>query len=406
VRLPTLPKLPASLTRLKLPQLPDEPPKYWPRFSSPLHSPAVTARVGRILGIFITVCFITGLLSHYQYQPWSWLPEPASPAWGYRLTQGLHVITGITTIPLLLVKLWTVYPKLFAWPPAKSVVDGLERGSIAILVSATLLELATGFMNILRWYAWPWGFVYVHYALAFVIAGSLLLHIAVKLPIIREGLATKITRAPVTPTPMESPESPSKPRGISRRGLLIASAGGVGAVALTTVGQTFSPLESIALLAPRRPSKGPQRLPVNRTAGDAQVTKLAVADSYRLQVTGKNSFVLTRAEIEALPAVDRVIPLACVEGWSASARWRGPLLIDLVRRAGGDENSSVFLNSMEIDPVFGSSTVRGPQLAQAVLATHLNGDRIDIDHGYPLRLIAPNRAGVLNTKWLVSLKVS
>jgi len=30
---------------------------------------------------------------------------------------------------------------------------------------------------------------------------------------------------------------------------------------------------------------------------------------------------------------------------------------------------------------------------------------LNIDHGYPLRLIAPNRAGVLNTKWLNSVTV-
>ncbi|MDT4947980.1 MAG: hypothetical protein QOJ37_575, partial [Pseudonocardiales bacterium] len=100
------------------------------------------------------ICFATGLLSHYQYQPWSWLPEPASPVWGYRLTQGLHVTTGIATIPLLLVKLWSVFPKLFQWPPAKSLPHGLERLSIALLVSSALVELVTGLFNVLNWYPW------------------------------------------------------------------------------------------------------------------------------------------------------------------------------------------------------------------------------------------------------------
>ncbi|MDX6434290.1 MAG: hypothetical protein QOE54_6656 [Streptosporangiaceae bacterium] len=121
------------MPRLTLP-LPAQPPKVWPRFTSRLHSVAVTARVRRLLGIAFAVCFGTGLLSHYQYQPWSWLPEPATPAWGYRLTQGLHVITGIASIPLLLVKLWTVYPKLWEWPPARSILHALERLSIAVLV--------------------------------------------------------------------------------------------------------------------------------------------------------------------------------------------------------------------------------------------------------------------------------
>ena len=108
-------------------RLPDAPPRQWPRFTSPLHSPAVAARVGRVLGICFGICFVTGMLSHYQYQPWSWLPEPAAPIWAYRLTQGIHVTTGIAAIPLLLVKLWSVYPKLFEWPPVRSVLHGLER---------------------------------------------------------------------------------------------------------------------------------------------------------------------------------------------------------------------------------------------------------------------------------------
>ncbi|MDT4912093.1 MAG: hypothetical protein QOC66_1221, partial [Pseudonocardiales bacterium] len=102
-------------------------PPIWPRFTSTLRSTALTARVGRILGICFAICFVTGLLSHYQYHPWSWLPEPASPVWAYRVTQGLHVVTGTAAIPLLLVKLWSVFPKLFAWPPVKSALHALER---------------------------------------------------------------------------------------------------------------------------------------------------------------------------------------------------------------------------------------------------------------------------------------
>ena len=83
-------------------RLPADPPRGWPRFDERLRAVAVTARLGRVLGIAIGISFVTGLLSHYQYQPWSWLPEPAHPSWGYRFTQGLHVTTGIASIPLLL----------------------------------------------------------------------------------------------------------------------------------------------------------------------------------------------------------------------------------------------------------------------------------------------------------------
>jgi DMSO/TMAO reductase YedYZ molybdopterin-dependent catalytic subunit len=124
-----------------------------------------------------------------------------------------------------------------------------------------------------------------------------------------------------------------------------------------------------------------------------------------LTVEGPRSFDLDLAALAALPTVDQVIPLACVEGWSVSARWRGVRLIDLVRRAGGGAHSEVRVVSLETVGAFGSSIVRGPQLGEAILATHLNGSRLTLDHGYPVRLIAPNRAGVLNTKWLTRVTV-
>jgi hypothetical protein len=149
-------------------------PRWWPRFSSTLRSTAVTARLGSVLGVAIAILFVTGLLSHYQYEPWTWLPEPAKPVWGYRLTQGIHVATGIATIPLLLVKLWSVYPNLFRFPPIRSIRRALERVSVAILVSTALVQLATGFLNVLNWYPFPWYFVTVHRFLAYVLVTGVL----------------------------------------------------------------------------------------------------------------------------------------------------------------------------------------------------------------------------------------
>ncbi|SDJ49253.1 Oxidoreductase molybdopterin binding domain-containing protein [Frankineae bacterium MT45] len=392
--------------RAKFADLLRQPPRIWPRFSSPLHHEAVTARVGRVLGIAFAVCFATGLLSHYQYGPWNWLPIPAAPAWGYRLTQGLHVTTGIACIPLLLVKLWTVYPRLFVWPPARNPLEGVERLSVGLLVGSAILELFTGFINILGWYPWPWHFVIVHFLLAFVVAGSIMLHIAVKLETIKRGLATPLTdiRTPSTPAAPTGTDNPPN-GGISRRGLLITTGVSAAAVTLVTVGRTVSPLEPLGLLADRQPSKGPQQVPINTTAADAKVTQLLTDPNYRLHILGPKPFDLTLAELEALERTGKHFPLACVEGWSVAAHWSGPTLLSLVERAGGDAGSHVRVESLQKGGSYRTSMVYGPQLRQALLATHLNGQRIVHDHGYPVRLIAPDRAGVLNTKWLTNVVV-
>jgi hypothetical protein len=387
---------------MKLPLIPVERPRIWPEFQSPLRSTAVTARVGRVLGIAFTVCFVTGLLSHYQYAPWRWLPIPAAPYWGYRLTQGIHVITGIACIPLILVKLWSVYHRLFAWPPVRGLVHSLERASVALLVASAVLQLITGLFNILQFYPWPWGFVRVHYWLAWIIIGSLALHVAIQLPKIREGLATPLWRVRKD----AQPDAPDRAAGgLTRRGVLIAAGAGVGVVAVTTVGQVVPALEPVAVLAARQPSIGPQDLPVNRTAQSAGVTQTAMSGAYRLVVQGPRGFELSLAELEAMATAETTLPVACVEGWSRTAHWRGIKLLDVVTRAGGSTSSRIKVVSLE-KIGYRSSSLTGSQLEHALLATHLNGERLNLDHGYPLRLIAPDRAGVLQTKWLTRIEVA
>ena len=78
----------------------------------------------------------------------------------------------------------------------------------------------------------------------------------------------------------------------------------------------------------------------------------------------------------------------------------------LVDRVGGSSDSHVRVVSLERGGRYGASDLHGPQVGAALLATHLNGARLDVDHGYPLRLIAPNRPGVLNTKWLSRIEVT
>lgn len=389
-------------------------PRWWPRFTSTLRSTAVTSRIGLVLGIAIAILFVTGLLSHYQYQPWRWLPVPAKPVWGYRLTQGIHIATGTATIPLLLFKLWSVYPNQFRFPPVRSIRHAIERATVAILVSTALVQVTTGFLNVLNWYPFAWFFPPVHRFLGYVLVGSVLLHIGVKLPDIAYGLKAKLPEADVLTEIRwdENPAShsnagtlPDPPTlGISRRGMLAAAGAGVGVVVITSVGQTLTPLEPLGLLTARQWTKGPQGVPVNRTADQAQVMAAATAADWVLEVVGPRPYTLTLTDLESRAVHQARLPISCVEGWSVGATWRGLSLLEIVQQAGGATDSRVQVVSLE-SVGYNHSLVEGPQLAAALLATHLNGERLNVDHGYPLRLIAPNRPGVLNTKWLARIEV-
>ncbi|MDQ2852607.1 MAG: molybdopterin-dependent oxidoreductase [Actinomycetota bacterium] len=375
-------------------RLPETPPRIWPsRDPGRLHHESITARLGAAVGIAFGICFITGLISHYNSHPWGWLPPPATPAGGYRFIQGVHVITGFMTIPLILAKLWSVQHKLFEWPPVKSVVHLLERLSIFVLIAATLVQLVSGVLNVIQFYPFKWPFVSVHYALAWVVIGALLLHIAVKLPLIRRGLSTSL-KGPLVDE-----------QGLTRRGAVTGIGIGVGVVGVSTVGQVVGPLAKVALLAPRRPDQAPeQHLPVQRTAGQAGVAKKAVANDYVLTVKGTSTQTFSTAQLEAMPHQTRNLSIACVEGWSQGATWSGPSLLNLVTMAGGNSHSVVRITSLE-KTGFNHCTLTGGQLSAALLATHLHGERLTLDHGYPIRLIAPDQKGELQTKWVSKIEV-
>ncbi|MFB0630672.1 molybdopterin-dependent oxidoreductase [Streptomyces sp. AB3(2024)] len=369
-----------------------------PGFAGRLHDARTATAVGRPLAAAFAVCFVTGLISHYLQHPPAWAADslPTRPAWGYRLTQGLHIASGLAAIVLLLVKLWTVYPRLFAWPPVRGVRHALERLSVAVLVATAVLEVSSGLLNIVQWYPWPFGFVETHFALAWVVTGSILLHIAVKAPEIRDHWTARSPGTRLLPAA----------DGPDRRSLLLGTAAAVGAVTVTTVGQSFTPLAFLDLLGPRHPGHGPQGLPVNRTAAAAGIGPDRLRD-WRLEVRGPRPYTLTLPQLRALPQVRADLPIACVEGWSAQAAWSGVRIRDLLARAGAPPGAALRVTSMETGGAYrvmemGRDHAEDPL---TLLALELNGQVLSPDHGYPARIIAPNRPGVLQTKWVTLLEV-
>ena len=374
-------------------------------FRSRLRSAAVTARVGTWLGICFGICFVTGLISHYAQNVSQPIPFPTSPSWGYRVTQGLHVITGTAAVPLLLVKLWTVYPRLFIRPPRdlrRLVLEVLERGSIAVLVAGAIFQLASGLANSAQWYPWDFSFRTTHYAIAWITIGALVVHIAVKLPIIRGALT-----ADVEDTTYDRP-SATEPGPISRRGLLRTTWLAAGVAVLVTAGSTVPLLRRVSVFGVRS-GDGPQDIPINKSAAAAKVAPAATSAAYRLTVAyGAQEVSMTRAELLAMEQTTETLPIACVEGWSASGSWSGIRVRALLDLVDAPADSEVRVVSLQESGHYRETVLQGnfADDDRTLLALALNGEPLALDHGYPARLIAPNRPGVLQTKWVARLEVS
>ena len=364
-------------------------------FRSPIHDPRVVARVGAVLGAAVVTAFLTGLLSHLHQHPTAWLPLPPVPVWGYRVSQGLHVAAGLAAIPLLLAKLYAAYPALFQQPRLRGPAHAVERASVAVLVATAIFQLVTGLLNIFQWYPWSFSFVRVHFAVAWVLVGSIVVHVAVKLPTITDAL-----RRPVA--------DPADVDGPTRRGFLAGVAVTVLGVTALTVGQTVRPLSGAALLSPRQAGVGVQGLPVNRTAEAAGVLdratdpgvapvaararrdRRAVARRSRGDGPGHGRAARSRAwRAGARPPSGRASAWSTSSGWSAS------------------EPTSTSASS--------ACSRRGPTRSRSCRPRTPgtptpssrcgSGEPLDLDHGFPARLIAPDRPGVLQTKWLDRIEV-
>lgn len=373
-------------------------------FSSRLRSATVAARVGLWLGICFGLAFVTGVISHYAQASHQGVGFPTHPAWGYQLTQTIHVVTGTAAIPLLLVKLWAVYPKLFQGMPRglrEGLVVGLERGSIAVLVAGSILELAIGVMNVAQWYAWHFDFRRTHYALAWIVIGALAIHVAVKLPIIRAALSGDIDD-----TSLDRPAAVD-PGAVSRRSLVGFTwvAATVAVVVSSSAAGTAPLLTRIAVLSARSRKSG---IPINRTAAQVAVIPAATSDAWRCQVQHAGvTTALSRADLQRLPQSTHTLPIACVEGWSADGTWTGIPLRVLLDHLGIPTGRDVRVTSLQ---------QHGPDRETALpanfvddertlLALMLDGDQLSLDHGYPARLISPDRPGVLQTKWVAGIEV-
>jgi hypothetical protein len=374
-------------------------------FRSRLRSAAVTARIGTWLGVCFAICFATGLISHYAQDVGQPIPFPTSPSWGYRVTQGLHVTTGTAAVPLLLVKLWTVYPRLFIRPPKDArrlLLEVLERGSIAVLVAGAIFQLASGLANSAQWYPWSFSFRTTHYAVAWITVGALVVHIAVKLPIIRGALTSD-----VEDTTYDRPTA-TEPGPLSRRALLRTTWLAAGVAVLATAGSTVPLLRRVSVLGVRS-GDGPAGIPVNKSAAAARVAPAATSSAYRFTVAyGGRVVSMDRAELLAMEQTSQTLPIACVEGWSASGTWTGVrvrTLLDLVEAPRGSE---VHVISLQESGPYRRTVLQGnfADDDRTLVALALDGEPLALDHGYPARLIAPDRPGVLQTKWVVQLEVT
>jgi len=131
---------------------------------------------------------------------------------------------------------------------------------------------------------------------------------------------------------------------------------------------------------------------------------------WRLTLAGLSSSLTASLDIRNLltrfQIHDQITQLVCVEGWSAIAWWSGLRFEDLLQAyPPGSHAKWAFIESSvnldpngNPDPYYVSLDLLTARHRQTLLATHYNGAPLTVEHGAPLRLIAPMKFGLKNIK--------
>jgi DMSO/TMAO reductase YedYZ molybdopterin-dependent catalytic subunit len=151
---------------------------------------------------------------------------------------------------------------------------------------------------------------------------------------------------------------------------------------------------------------------------------------WRLKVEGQvqTPLTLTMDEIRRMPATELVSVLECagngrslynptvagvqwVNGAVGNGRWRGVRLADILKRAGIQETAVDIAFDGADTPIgkmedFQRALPKTKALdPNTLLAYEMNGETLPVKHGFPLRVVAPGRAGDHWLKWVTSIRV-
>ena len=251
-----------------------------------------------------------------------------------------------------------------------------------------IFQLVTGVLNTAEWYAWSLLLPLHALRVAWVAFGALLLHVAVKLPVIRDAYRRPLEDGE-RPEPALDPPRPGarRARRLGRR---------------RARGRRPARCPGSAGCRSSRPTSGagPQDLPVTKSRArrpasprrrSSRRTPLEVVHGG----TDRRSLSLDRARGAAAAHRDAADRL---RRGLERARRCGPACgcatcsTSSGRRAGTTVRGAVPPAARTV-PQRPRSAATSPTTRTTLVALQLNGEPLSIDHGYPCRLIAPNRPG-------------
>jgi hypothetical protein len=319
------------------------------------------------LGILVSIVVLlaTGIASMFAATP--------SAAWVYVV----HGVVGVTLVGFVALKLWRVRHRVRARPTG--VWTSILLAVLALAALATGLAWVFGLSLDLGF----WGLLNVHIALGLLVVPVLLVHL-------RRRFAV-----------------PDRETLTDRRTALQASGLLVGGAVVWRAQQSLNRVLDTA--GARRRFTGSR--PVEGDSGNDFPVTMWVADDpdpidpkdWTLRVTGRVEESLSIDTDDLAPEREKRALIDCTSGWYAERDWQGLAVADLLDAAGTHEEAE-WVQFRSVTGYKWSLPIGDAR--EALLATHVDGERLTHGHGFPLRLVAPGRRGYQWVKWVEEVRVS
>jgi DMSO/TMAO reductase YedYZ molybdopterin-dependent catalytic subunit len=288
-----------------------------------------------------------------------------------------HAVVGFALAAVLAFKLNRVAPRLRPSLWDRRTVAGGLAATLVVAVLATGVAWSLG----AEFGVAGWTGLFVHMALGAVLVVPVLAHLLVRFrPPDRTDLDRRVA---------------VQYAGIAVLSVLALRLQGLVNAALDTAG------------AARRFTGSRER---GSLSGNAFPTTSWVADdpdpvdagAWTLTVEGAvaERLALRYADLET--DAERRALLDCTSGWYSVQDWRGVRVGDLLAAAGASE-SARWVSFRSVTGYRWSLPLA--EAEEALLATHVGGERLSHDHGFPARLVAPDRRGFQWVKWVETVEV-
>jgi DMSO/TMAO reductase YedYZ molybdopterin-dependent catalytic subunit len=131
---------------------------------------------------------------------------------------------------------------------------------------------------------------------------------------------------------------------------------------------------------------------------------------YRLRVGGlvDRPLALSLDQLASMPSRSQITRHDCVEGWSAIGQWQGPML-GTVLKAAGMRRSARYVVFTCADlynghPYYESIDTIDAFHPQTILALKMNGARLTVPHGAPVRLRVERQLGYKHAKYVTGIQ--